>query len=102
MGIVRNSWGPEWGENGFIRLKRESEAVCGTDSTPMMGTACEGDGNAYRKFVACVECSSIQHTQLELILPVESNHNLMWPRFTVNHQFFDSCLISFKSYVFNV
>merc|ERR1712156_608708 len=26
--IIRNSWGPGWGENGFMRLKRESTAVC--------------------------------------------------------------------------
>ena len=58
--IVRNSWGPEWGENGFIRLKRESEAVCGTDSTPMMGTACEGDGNAVQK--VCGMCGVLFDT----------------------------------------
>ena len=27
--IVRNSWGTEWGEDGYIRLKRESETQCG-------------------------------------------------------------------------
>jgi cathepsin L len=40
--IVRNSWGPGWGENGHIRLKRESTAMCGVNSTPMDGTACVG------------------------------------------------------------
>lgn len=58
--IVRNSWGPEWGENGFIRLKRESEALCGTDSTPSMGTACEGDGNAVQK--VCGMCGVLFDT----------------------------------------
>jgi len=43
--IVRNSWGSRWGEDGYIRLARESELMCGTDSTPLMGTACENDGN---------------------------------------------------------
>jgi len=43
--IIRNSWGPGWGENGFMRLKRESTAVCGTDDTPLMGTGCVDDGN---------------------------------------------------------
>ena len=27
--IVRNSWGKYWGEDGFIRLRRESETQCG-------------------------------------------------------------------------
>ena len=36
--IVRNSWGPSWGEDGYIRLRRDAEAQCGTDSTPMDGT----------------------------------------------------------------
>merc|ERR1711936_1307451 len=40
--IVRNSWGPGWGEGGYIRLARDAEAQCGTDSTPMDGTACVG------------------------------------------------------------
>jgi len=40
--LVRNSWGAMWGEQGYIRLQRESELTCGTDSTPMDGTACQG------------------------------------------------------------
>eukprot|EP00090_Calanus_glacialis_P045616 TRINITY_DN8578_c0_g1_i1.p1 TRINITY_DN8578_c0_g1~~TRINITY_DN8578_c0_g1_i1.p1 ORF type:complete len:368 (-),score=92.53 TRINITY_DN8578_c0_g1_i1:78-1181(-) len=40
--LVRNSWGPNWGEHGYIRMQRESELTCGTDSTPMDGTACVG------------------------------------------------------------
>jgi len=44
--LVRNSWGDFWGENGYIRMQRESEPVCGMDSTPMQGTACqEGPGS---------------------------------------------------------
>eukprot|EP00605_Chrysophyceae_sp_TOSAG23-4_P000607 GSChrysophyteH1.ASY1.ANO1.684.1 assembled CDS len=43
---VRNSWSASWGEAGYIRLKREDSqeaVVCGTDSTPADGTACEAD-----------------------------------------------------------
>merc|ERR1711874_587216 len=43
--LVRNSWGGNWGDHGYIKLKREATAVCGTDDTPLMGTGCVDDGN---------------------------------------------------------
>lgn len=41
--LIRNSWGPTWGEAGFIRvLKREAEEEhCGLDSDPKMGVSCD-------------------------------------------------------------
>jgi len=40
--LVRNSWAPLWGENGYIRLRRTSVARCGTDITPDHGDGCRG------------------------------------------------------------
>lgn len=40
--LVRNSWGKNWGDHGYIKLHRESEVTCGVDSSPMSGTACQG------------------------------------------------------------
>jgi len=37
---VQNSWGPTWGEGGFIRLQRRTD--CGVDKTPLDGTGCPG------------------------------------------------------------
>lgn len=32
--LVRNSWGEEWGEGGYIKMLREEKAHCGWDTTP--------------------------------------------------------------------
>jgi len=40
--LVRNSWSPNWGENGYIRLARPAQPTCGTDLTPGDGDGCTG------------------------------------------------------------
>jgi len=42
--LVQNSWGPEWGEQGRIRLLRQNgdEEHCGVDRQPEAGTGCRG------------------------------------------------------------
>ena len=46
--LVRNSWGAAWGEDGYIRLKREDpssssgRSLCKLDITPSDGVACTG------------------------------------------------------------
>jgi cathepsin L len=38
--LVRNSWNPGWGEDGYIRLKKADTFTCGTDLTPNDGDGC--------------------------------------------------------------
>ena len=43
--LVRNSWSPNWGESGFIRLRRivdQSKQRCAYDTNPAVGSGCDG------------------------------------------------------------
>jgi len=40
--LVRNSWSPSWGEDGYIKLKRTQEIICGIDTNPSDGDGCSG------------------------------------------------------------
>ena len=61
--LVRNSWGPNWGENGFIKMKRTAE--CGVNSTPMDGTACVG-GPGNDEQTVCGMCGMLLDTTYPL------------------------------------
>jgi len=40
--LVRNSWSPSWGEEGYIKLQRGADFTCGIDLTPRDGDGCTG------------------------------------------------------------
>ena len=41
---MKNSWASDWGESGYIRLKRypKGDAPCGVDLNPAAGNGCKG------------------------------------------------------------
>jgi hypothetical protein len=43
--LIRNTWGPDWGEDGFIRMKRldDNDNYCGIDHDNQQGVGCKGD-----------------------------------------------------------
>jgi len=63
--LVRNSWGSGWGEGGYIKLQRQSEAQCGTDSTPLDGSACVGGPGSDEQYV-CGQCGVLFDTSYPL------------------------------------
>jgi len=47
--LIRNSWGEDWGEGGYIRLLRHEEenANCGIDHKPSEGVGCKNEEGKY-------------------------------------------------------
>jgi len=40
--LVRNSWSPSWGEEGYIKILRTPTVQCGVDLNPADGDGCDG------------------------------------------------------------
>jgi len=56
--LVRNSWSPKFGEEGYIRLARSDndESNCGSDVTPQDGVSCSGQVDPVK---VCGTCGAI-------------------------------------------
>lgn len=61
--IVRNSWGTKYGENGYIRVKRDATPTCKTDFTPLDGNGCVGFATAQK---VCGQCGILSDSAYPL------------------------------------
>lgn len=62
--LIRNSWSPSWGENGYIRLPRSSKTQCGTDYTPTDGVGC---AHGPSQVTVCGACGLLYDVSYPLI-----------------------------------
>jgi len=52
--LIRNSWSPAWGENGYIRIKKQgANASCGMDLNPQDGSACKNETSPIKVCGTC-------------------------------------------------
>lgn len=75
--LLRNSWGPKWGEGGFLRMFRHdgdmnskgNEGYCGMDNKPQEGVGCKGGPAEVKVCGMCGVLSDVCHPSSVVVLP---------------------------------
>lgn len=69
--LIKNSWGQDWGEDGYIRLLRheKEDEFCGIDTDPSKGIACKGGPS---QVTVCGSCGVLYDSVVPQFDPVSS------------------------------
>jgi cathepsin L len=70
---IQNSWGADWGEQGYIRLTRhvDEESWCGIDNKPQEGSGCDGGPS---EITVCGMCGILYEALVPQNVRVESGN----------------------------
>jgi hypothetical protein len=73
---LRNSWGPRFGESGYIRIKRndDDDHRCFLDTDPLVGLACALDDNGNKIDVKPVEVCGADGILFDIAYPVGAHY----------------------------
>jgi len=74
--LIRNSWGRDWGLNGYIQLGRSThhngDKFCGMDKFPQEGSACDGETDPVK---VCGMCGLLYEPVLPIVTGVQKPEN---------------------------